>query len=352
MRFVPVVDFHQKPLMPTTPSRARKWIKNGKATPFWKRGIFCVRLNVEPSHRNYQPIACGVDPGSKREGYTVKSKVHHYLNIQATAVDWVDKHIKTRREMRRSRRYRKTPSRQPRWNNLANRFRLPPSTKARWQWKLRIATWLSKMFPISVFVVEDIKAKANGGKWGKMFSPLQQGKEWFSRELNKLAPVELKLGYETSDSRAQFNLKKNKNKLAETFSAHCLDSFVLAYSEVEGGVPSNFDLLIVTPLRFHRRQLHRLQHQKGHIRSPYGGTISAGLKRGSLVKHTKYGVTFVGGEKLSPTLKEPNRKTVSLHSVETGKRLTQNAKLADIKFLTYNSWRTTIKMVSHCSSQG
>jgi hypothetical protein len=29
---------------------------------------------------------------------------------------------------------------------------------------------------------------------------------------------------------------------------------------------------------------------------------------------------------------------VSLHSVETGKRLCQNAQ--DIKFLTYNTWRT------------
>ncbi|MGY2793833.1 hypothetical protein ACVWVQ_000889 [Thermostichus sp. MS-CIW-36] len=38
--FVPVVDHNQNPLMPTTPSRARRWIKTGKATPFWKRGVF------------------------------------------------------------------------------------------------------------------------------------------------------------------------------------------------------------------------------------------------------------------------------------------------------------------------
>jgi hypothetical protein len=65
---VPVVDRNQNPLMPTTPSRARRWIKSGKATPFWKKGVFCVRLNVEPSDRQTQPVAVGVDPNSKKEG--------------------------------------------------------------------------------------------------------------------------------------------------------------------------------------------------------------------------------------------------------------------------------------------
>ncbi|MEY4519512.1 MAG: hypothetical protein RLZZ499_2112 [Cyanobacteriota bacterium] len=115
---VPVVDSNQIPLMPTTTARAAKWIKSGKATPFWKKGIFCVRLNVEPSNRNYQPVACGIDPGSRMEGYTVSSTKHQYLNIQALAVDWVKSHIETRRNMRRSRRFRKTPCRQPRWNRL------------------------------------------------------------------------------------------------------------------------------------------------------------------------------------------------------------------------------------------
>ena len=87
--FVPVVDKENKPLMPTKPSRARKWIKSGKATPFWKKGIFCVRLNTEPKDRQTQKIAVGIDPGSKKEAFTVKSEIHTYLNIQADAVTWV-----------------------------------------------------------------------------------------------------------------------------------------------------------------------------------------------------------------------------------------------------------------------
>lgn len=338
---VPVVDKNQRPLMPTIPARAKKWIASGKATPFWKKGIFCVRLNIEPSARNYQPVACGIDPGSKMEGYTIKSANHQYLNIQAKAVDWVKKHIKTRREMRRSRRYRKTPCRQPRWNRLANKLRLPPSTKARWQWKLRIATWLSKIYPITVFVVEDIKATSYGGRWGKSFSPLQQGKDWFYSQLQKLALIELLPGHETASLRNKLGLKKTKNKMATVFSAHCVDSFSLAHSAVGGtDHPTNKDLLVVTPLRFHRRQLHRLEQAPGHIRSRYGGTISAGLKRGSIVKHPKWGLTYVGGEMIKPTKKEPNRKVISLHSLKTGKRLTQSANPKDVKFLAFNTWRT------------
>ena len=68
MQFVPVVDRAQRPLMPTTGRRAARWIASRKATPFWRRGIFCVRLNVAPSGTARQPIAVGIDPGSKREG--------------------------------------------------------------------------------------------------------------------------------------------------------------------------------------------------------------------------------------------------------------------------------------------
>src|SRR5260370_36646768 len=66
--FVPVVDQEQHPLMPTIPSRARRWIKGRKATGFWKGGFFCVRLGVEPSAREMQPIVVGVDPRSSKVG--------------------------------------------------------------------------------------------------------------------------------------------------------------------------------------------------------------------------------------------------------------------------------------------
>lgn len=329
--FVPVVDTDNKPLMPTKPSRARRWIKEGKATPFWKQGVWCVRLNCEPSDRKTQQIAVGIDPGSKREGLTVKSEAHAFLNIMADAVTWVSEAVKTRREMRRGRRGRKTPCRQNRENR--DRGGIPPSTKARWQWKLRLCRWLAKMFPISAFVVEDIQTATKGRrKWDAMFSPLQVGKQYFYDELEKIAPVNLKQGWETKVMRDECGLKKTGKKIAEVFNAHCVDSFVLARSYTGGlAAPDNTDLLRVIPLRFHRRQLHRLQPEAGGVRKPYGGTRSHGFKRGSLVRHLKHGLTYIGG-----VLK----KCVSLHSLESGKRLCQNAKPSDCRFLCFNSWRT------------
>jgi hypothetical protein len=308
-------------------------MRSGKATGFFKKGIFCVRLNQAPSAENKQPVVVAIDPGSKREGYTVKSELHTYLNIQATAVDWVKDAVETKRIMRRNRRNRNTPCRVNRRNRSIGR--MPPSTRARWGWKLRIATVLAKIFPVTHFRVEDIKAHCFGGRrWNKSFSPLQIGKKWFYEQLKKIAPVSTNTGWETKQLRDAHCLQKSTNKLAEDFSAHCVDSWVMANDEIGGHIkPDNTSVLIIEPIRLHRRQLHMLQFAKGGIRKPYGGTRSMGFSRGSLVRHPKFGLCYVGGT---------SKGRISLHCASTGKRLTQNAKPEDTKFLSFNTWRTAL----------
>lgn len=328
MNFVPVVDTNQKPLMPTIPSRARRMIKSGKATPFFKKGVFCIRLNQKPSNKKTQEIAVGIDPGSKREGFTVKSEAHTYLNIQTKAITWVKDAIEVRRNMRRSRRFRKTPYRKNRQNR--KRGSLPPSTKARWQWKLNIIKLLTNIFPITHVIVEDVSAKTkkNCKKWNSNFSPIEVGKQWFYTEIEKLTELETRDGYETYEERTKLGLKKTGKKTEEKFSAHCVDSWVLANMVVGGHIkPDNEDLLILNPIRLHRRQLHRLQTKKGK-RSNYGSTRSLGFKRGSLVKHSKYGLCYIGG---------CSKDRVSLHDIQSGTRLCRSAKVEDVKFLSYNT---------------
>jgi RRXRR protein len=286
--FVPVVDQQQQPLMPTTPARARRWIQSSKATPFWKRGVFCVRLNVEPSARVVQPVTVGIDPGSKKEGFSVISAAHTYLNLQADAVDWVKAAVRQRRQMRRTRRGRKTPCRQPRANRLRNTKKLPPSTKARWQWKLRLCRWLLFLYPITAFVVEDIKAQTTGKRrWDRSFSPLEAGKQWFYAELARLAPVQTRQGWETKRLREQLGLKKTGKKTEDVWRAQVPGQYPPAVRDALAVAPPP-----VTPTRSSQRReppaLRRdpeLGSQAGHAgQTP---SLRTGLCRGKHGRETQ-----------------------------------------------------------------
>ncbi|RKU27781.1 hypothetical protein C6499_11135 [Candidatus Poribacteria bacterium] len=326
---VPVVDKNQHPLMPTKPSRARRWAESGKATPFWKNGIFCVRLNVDPSDIEFQEIAVGVDPGSKKEGFTVKSEAHTYLNVQADAHHNVGKKVEKRRELRRSRRSRKCPNRKNRTNRLANRVRIPAGTRARWDWKLRILDGLSKLYPITHVCVEDIRARTleRVRKWNESFSPLEVGKQWFYTEIEKRWKLFTLQGWETKEIRDRLGLKKSSKKLSDTFAAHCVDSWCLAYHTVGGeSIVENQNVFCISPLPIQRRTLQREQPKKGGIRSRYGGTVLAeGLIKHTLVRHVKHGLTRLAGI---------NAKGLFAIYKLDGKRLTTGAKRNSFKILT------------------
>jgi RRXRR protein len=330
-KFVPVISSTGKRLMPTSNKKADKLIVKGRAVRRFDRGLFYIQL-TDRKDGYTQPIALGIDPGSKKEAYTLKSEAHTFLNIQADTVTWVKDAEETSTTMRRSRRSRNTPYRQMRVNRRQGQFKLPPSTRARWGWKLRLCNWLAHYYPIDTYVVEDIAAvtKAGQRRWNQSFSPLEVGKQWFYQQLEQLGRVELVKGYETAESRTGLGLKKSKQKMSDSFSAHCVDSWVLATLWVGGHtVPDNTTILYIEPLRFHRRQLHMLQAAKGGLRRRYGGTMSLGLKRGSWVKHPEHGICYVGGT---------TGQTVSLHDMQTGTRIAK-VKPATLQFLCRSSWR-------------
>jgi hypothetical protein len=143
--------------------------------------------------------------------------------------------------------------------------------------------------------------------------------------------LKTRTGFETFKIRNSLGLKKTNSKMLESFSAHNVDSWVLANWLVGGYIkPDNIDIKRMIPIQFHRRQLHRFQPCKNGKRVRYGGTMSLGFKKGSVVKNRKYGLCYVGG-----SLKD----RLCLHNFKTGKRLCQNAKIEDTGFLTYNSFR-------------
>ena len=330
---VPVLDKDRKPLMPCSEKRARKLMEKSRAKPYWCKGIFCIILQDEPSGREMQDIVVGIDPGSKWEGLTVKSEAHTILNVQTEARTDVKGKVKSRRESRRARRIRNIRYRKCRFNRTRSRGYIAPSTKARWDYKISLINWFRKMFPVTHIVIEDIAAKTWKGakKWNKNFSPLEVGKSYFKdwATEQRLKFFSFK-GYETSELRKEYGLKKNSKKSKQDFFTHCVDAWCLANEVVGGHIkPENVRTLFLKPIKRHRRRLHVQNPKKGGVRKSYGGTRSLGIERGTLVKHVKHGLALIGGT---------SKGRLSLHDLETNKRLCQNAKLEDLKILTNQKW--------------
>ena len=331
--WVPVVSKTGTPLMPCHPARARKLVRNNKAIRRFKEGLFYIQL-TEREEGEVQEVSCGIDSGSKREAFTVKSEKNTFINILSDAITIVKDKIETRRMMRRSRRNRKTPYRKNRLNRKHNKNFIAPSTKARWQAKLRIVNILRKLSPIEYYVVEDIKAISKKGKkgWNQSFSPLEYGKNWFYNQIKKFGELILKQGYETAKMRKDLGLIKTKEKLEEVFSAHNVDSWVLSNSAFNNfqKYPDNKRMYKFISTIFIRRQLHVLKPIKNGIRKNVGGTIHLDIIKGTVVKHKKYGLVYVGGS---------SKNRISIHNINTGERLAQNIKVEDVEELFKLKWR-------------
>ena len=182
---VPVLDKNKVPLMPCSEKRAKNLMEKGRAKPYWCKGIFCIILQDEPKSRYMQDVVIGIDPGSKFNGYTVKSQSHTLLNMQSNAITDVKGKMELRKILRGGRRSRKTPYRKNKFNRSVDGM-LPASIKARWNQHLNIVKWMSKLYNITKVVIEDVMAKTLKGakKWNLMFSPLEMGKNWFSNQVD------------------------------------------------------------------------------------------------------------------------------------------------------------------------
>jgi hypothetical protein len=347
---VAIVDTRGVPLMPCTAGKARHLLKSGKARPKRnKLGLFYVQLCYEQEPDN-QPLVVGIDPGSKFEGFSVVGTRETVLNLMEEASDHVKGVVERRRTLRRARRFRKWRRPKRLHNRLKGSSRLPPSTRSRWQAKARIVAHLLAILPLTDVCVEDVHAhtrKGKKGKWNSAFSPVQVGKHHLSSLLTQMGlRVHLKEGWQTKALRDKHGLSKTNNKAKASFDSHCVDSWVLAASISGACQPSCQRLWYVVPVILHRRQLHRLQPEKGGKRKPYAGTRSLGLKRGTLVQHPKYGRCTVGGW-------DRDKQTISLHAYRTNKRLTQGAKVKDCRPLTWVAWRCwLVKEHSNTSSKG
>ena len=145
--FVFVLDSRQKTLNPTHPARARKLLKMGKAAVF-KRYPFTIILKEEIVEPNNQELRIKIDPGARTTGLAIlRNDVVLWVAELTHRGFQIRDALTSRRQLRRSRRNRKTRYRQPRFNNRCRQDGwLPPSLISRVH---NILTWVKRLLRLS-----------------------------------------------------------------------------------------------------------------------------------------------------------------------------------------------------------
>jgi len=142
-----------KPLMPTTPRRARKWLKEKRARVVRKEP-FTIRLRFG-TREHVQAVKVGVDTGSKVVGIAATTKSEVVFQAEIHLRDNIVEKMVQRRQYRRNRRSRKTRYRPARW---ANRRRsdgwLPPSVRSKCDATTKAVRFVASFLPVRQVNVE------------------------------------------------------------------------------------------------------------------------------------------------------------------------------------------------------
>ena len=155
MQYVYVLNKHGEPLMPCSPGKARLLLKQQKACVV-KRTPFTIKL-LHRSAGHKQPVTLGVDAGSKHVGLSASTEKRELYSEEFTPRNDVVELLSTRRQNRRSRRYRKTRYRAPRFNNRVHskhKGLLAPSVEVKIQEHITVIKRICRILPITLVRVE------------------------------------------------------------------------------------------------------------------------------------------------------------------------------------------------------
>ncbi len=246
------------------------------------------------------------------------------------------------RRSRRSRRInRNVPfklrnHRQKRFDNRRG-SKLAPSIRASRQLEIRVVQEVAALYPITAIFYEKVRADVDltsgrqGARSGKGFSPVMVGRRWCISELEKIAPVCIREGWQkdgngTSQLRPHRGLFKDKENKAEAKpETHAVDGVALAcgyfiqYQPFHQGhthgcawfgqvQPTHSLFRIITrsgavkrgkEYGVFRRQLHVEVPDEGGIRKRKGGTVTPwGFRVGDLARSSKgktESIGYIGG---------------------------------------------------------
>ena len=169
-----VLNMRGKPLMPCSPAKARKLLKAKKAIVKYKEP-FTIQLKVA-SGENRQPITLGVDPGYTYVGLSASTEKAELYAAEIDLRPDVSKLLAQRRELRRTRRGRKTRYRPARFNNrIRSKHKgwLAPSVEHKISSTLSRIEAVTRILPITTIAVEkarfDIQRLQNPSISGKEY---------------------------------------------------------------------------------------------------------------------------------------------------------------------------------------
>lgn len=175
-----VLNHDGQPLMPTKRhGKVKHLLRSGKATVV-KRCPFTIQLTYK-SENYIQPITLGIDAGSKIIGISASTEKEELYSSEIELRNDISDLLMARRQMRRSRRNRKTRYRKCRFHNRIHGKQkgwLAPSVEQKIQTHLKVVETVNKLLPIAKIIVEVasfdtqlLKAQLNG-------EPLPQGTDY------------------------------------------------------------------------------------------------------------------------------------------------------------------------------
>lgn len=181
-----VINKDGQPLMPTERhGKVRRLLRDKKAKVV-RRCPFTIQLLYDTTSI-VQEVTLGVDAGSKVVGLSATTKKKVLFEAEVTLRNDIVDLLSTRREMRRSRRNRKTRYRKARFNNRRREEGwLSPSIRQKVESHINIIGKLHRILPIRKIIVEvasfDIQKIKNPNIHGEEYQQGEQLNFWNVRE--------------------------------------------------------------------------------------------------------------------------------------------------------------------------
>ena len=182
-----VLNKYGQPLMPTSRCGKVKHLLNQGFAKVINRCPFTIQLLYD--NNNYtQPISLGIDAGSKVIGVSATTETEELYAAEVELRNDIVDLISTKRELRRSRRNRKTRYRKPRFDNRKNKKDgwLAPSVQHKINTHIRVVDDVCKILPITNIIVEvasfDIQKIKNPDIQGVGYQQGEQLDFWNTRE--------------------------------------------------------------------------------------------------------------------------------------------------------------------------